>query len=735
MVRVPTMSCPGLHRMLTEAPADLLAGFLASKPFEKLEWLAPYQFQPDDAAGRDRAARMLTTESKLTLSPLETEAARIITIAASRGQFVLEGLIRDSSDPHLSPEFIKQTDELARSLWASLKHVHLFGAAENVLHLRLYRRYDRHYQTFRAAPAGDDGREPGLQAIAEFINDLEKGLQRGTGCKTDRFDVPADGDEAAAEMYLIRHPNLATAARDIDEGGTVSKFYFRPPGEAMVVYTPSTGRVHVRADSRMIRHLVAKTFVKTILRQEPSHQPDDFQAYDISRFLNDLDLSLPDDPEALIKKVAVIRLEASIGKLTERLAVSATLKEGVMGVIGSHPGLRDAFRNAAAVRFVEIAVQYRRMGRGADQTLDFTISDQNTCSLLSLDDPFERFLGHRLLRAWRIMVDGRAPAETDLRIVLPAVLALWNSGVDRVSGAWLTSRSLNAAPMIDLGFLVPMGWEEDTLLDDDDGIGGQEASVAVDPGSVELISSEGQAAPGGHREAYRLFRVREEWAAQYLREQIAAQFGSATVEVITPNLLALGTLRVSGSHVPVYLVRRLHDERHQAETDTAIRARSDLGIGLVLNAAKRPGFTLAANVLVSLSDYLSIDSSAPVINPEALRSAFLRHRNLAEGGESVELVVTGEHAGTLIVPGKGSIDIVGENRLTVINRLVEVHQSKGRPMKTEDMIKGMGRQSLANIFGKELWPKLKAGFLHSPKSGSWQIAVANSDSTPSGASD
>lgn len=723
MVRVPTKTCPNLHRILAEAPADLLSGFLASRQFEKLSWLDQYRFDPDDRTGGDRATQMLVDEPKARLLPLESEAARVLNIAGTRGQFVLEGLVREDSDQQLGRAFLNQSDELARSLWCWLTCMQLFEAAESVLHLRLYRRYDRHYQTFLAAPTGEDDRDVGSQVLGEFVKELQEGLQRGSGCVTDRFDIPAEGDEPAAEMYLIRHPNLPTAAREIDEEGRVAKFYFRPPGEAMVVYTPSTGRVHVRAGTRAIRHLVWKAFVSKALGQNPSHQPADFQAYDISRFLTDFELPVPDDPEAVIKRVVVIRIEASIGNLSNRLAISTTIGQSVKDLINSLPGLDGSFAKAVAIRFVEIAVRYRRKGSKEDETLDFTISDQNTSSLLSLDDPFERVLGHRLLRAWGIMVDGRAPAETDLPIVLPAIMALWNIGADRVAGSWLITRNLDAAPMIDHGFLVPMGWEDGVVIDEEEGVGSQDARVDVGPEAVNVVFADGQAAPAGHPEAYRLFRVRQEWVAEYLKPNIAVQFGSKTLEVVTPNLLALGTLDVSERHVPVYLARRLEDERLHADTDTALRARSDLGTGLVLNAGRRAGFALTGNVLVSLADYLSVDGQGPVIDLAGLRAAYLRHRNLARGGETVELELTGPNAGTLFVPGKGSIEIGGENRLVVIGRLVDAFKTKRGPMKTEDMKQGFDDQSLANIFGKELWDKLKADFLRSTRKGFWEIAA------------
>jgi hypothetical protein len=726
MVRTPTKTCPNLHTVLTEAPPELLARFLISRRFEKLGWLESYRSPSDASDSRERAVRMLSEEPKATLGPLETEATRIAIIAGSRGQFVLEGLVNDADDETLGTALVNWNYELARSLWAWLDCTKLFEAAENVLHLRLFRRYDKHYQTFAVAPAGGDRQEVGAQALDDFLKELESGIKRGTGCSVDLFNVAADGDDPDAQMYIIRHPKLPTAAREIDEDGMVSSFYFRPPGEATVVYVPSTGRVHVRADTRAIRHLVWKAFVSKALAQEISHQPVDFQAYDLSRFLDDFELPLPHDGEALIKKASLIRLEASIGTLANRISVATTIERGVNDLIKGQPGLDRVFANAVAIRFVEIAVKYRRDGRNDDQVLNFTVSDGNTSSLLSLEDPFEQALGHRLLKEWRIVVEGRAPSPTDLQTLLPAILALWDAAVERVAGAWLLDRNLNVQSLLHLGFLVPDGSEDDDLIEDEE-VGIQEAQVDAGPRSVDLVLAEGQTSPGGDPERYRRYRVRAEWVVQYLKEKVVHQFGTKTVETITPNLLFLGCFDVNGDPVPTYLARRLHEERSYAEIDTALRSRSHQGIGLVLNAGSRPGFSLAANVLVTFTDYLaapfSEDTDHPLVDIESLRSAFVRHLNLAQGGETVKLEKTGENLGTLHVPGKGTITIEGENRLLVIERLVAAYRKSGGPMKTEDMTKGIADQSLSNIFGKDLWEKLKANFLRSRKKGLWEIAA------------
>ena len=468
MVRAPAKTCPNLSRIFDDAEPKLLAAFLKNKAFERLNWLATYKFDPDNPDGPSAASNMLRQEKRDRLGPLETEAARIVTIASVRGEYVLEGLAKTKLTPEHARELRNQRDKLARSLWAFSAEHGLFEAAENALHLRLYRRYDKHYQTFKADPSSDGGPGAGSAVLDALLADLNKRLDRGDGYSIDRFDIPEDGDEPAAEMYLLFHPDPPASVREIDDDGNRSSIYFRPPGEAMIVYTPSTGRVHVRAGNRRLRHTIAQRFIEMVLGQTYSSQPVDFQAYDISRFLKGLDLAPPDLDDVVIERAQVIRADISVGKLANRLSLSTTIDQDITEIIDSQPGLRNIFERAIAIRFVEIAVRYRRAGRDEAQTLDFTLTDRNTSSLLSIDDPFERVLGHRLLRHWNILRDGRAPGDEESTAVMPALLAIWDMGGDRVTGAWLQARGVDPGLLTDLGFLVPAGWEGDDLIDDED---------------------------------------------------------------------------------------------------------------------------------------------------------------------------------------------------------------------------------------------------------------------------
>ena len=734
MVRAPAKTCPNLSRLFDDAEPELLSGFLESKAFERLTWLVPYKFDPNNPDGPTAARNMLPQEKKDRLGPLEAEAARIVTIASDRGEYVLQGLATTTLEPDRANELLNRRDKLARSLWAFTKEHALFEAAENSLHLRLYRRYDKHYQTFMAEPSADGGPDAGSELLKELLVDLNKRLDRGDGYSIDKFEIPEDGDEPAAEMYLLFHPDPPTSVREIDDDGNRSSIYFRPPGEAMIVYTPSTGRVHVRAGNRKLRHTVAERFIETALDQTYSNQPVDFQAYDISQFLKGFELEPPELDDAVIDRTQVIRADISIGNLANRLSLSTTIDRDISEIIDSQPGLPKIFERAVAIRFVEIAVRYRRAGRDEAQTLDFTLTDRNTSSLLSVDDPFERVMGHRLLRHWKILRDGRAPGDAESMAVMPALLAIWDIGVDKVSGAWLLNRGVDPGLMTELGFLVPAGWEGDDLIDDEDEVGpvAAEVIVRVEKGDAEagdrkvadIKVTEGQVSPGGNPDSYRIYRVRDGWVAQHLNARLEKVLDAPAIEKLTDHLLYLGTLHVDGGDVPIYLARGLDREKVRSAVDTELRARHNLGIGLVLQAGRAPGPCLAANVLTPLVDQIDTQQAEISLVADKLRSVFRRHRILARGGMTVGLTSSGDDIASLLVPGKGTIDIKGENRIKIIQRLVDAHNNGPMPMSTKDLVRGIAEdQSLSNIFKQPLWKKLTSDFLRSPGKGQWEIAV------------
>lgn len=110
---------------------------------------------------------------------------------------------------------------------------------------------------------------------------------------------------------------------------------------------------------------------------------------------------------------------------------------------------------------------------------------------------------------------------------MPALLAIWDIGADRVTGAWLQARGVDPGLLTELGFLVPAGWEGDDLIDDEDEVGpvAAEAVVRVEKGDAEegdgkvadLKVTEGQMTPAGNPDRYGGRRDARRHASRALR--------------------------------------------------------------------------------------------------------------------------------------------------------------------------------------------------------------------------
>ena len=734
MVRVPIRTCPNLSLLFERAEPALLTCFFNSRAFQRQEWLGAYKNILDR-----QAQIMLQKEPKERLGPLETEASRIVAISASRGQYALEGIAETKLSVDRRNLLVAQRDELTRSLWAYINEPMLFEGTENSLHMKLYRRYDRHYQTFMADPSGGVDAEAGATTIASFLEVVGKALNRGKGYKLERFDIPGDGEVPSSELYMLFHPKSPTSVREISDEGELTNVYVRAPGEATVVYVPSTGRLHIRAATRALRHLIAERFIENILQQQVSSQPVDFQAYDIRRFRNFGELSRPAYPDVVVETAKIIKVEVSVGDLGNRLALSTTIDNDLGEVARQQDGLLLAFENAIATRAVEFAVKYRRKGQENVRTLNFAVTDRNTCSLLSVEDPFETALGHRLMQDWGVLREGRAPTSSDSRAALPALLVLWEVGSEKVSGAWLLDRRVDANLLIEIGFLVPAGAGDEVdvdVVDDEDSIGPVAAEVLPHLDNPMLRISPGQEFPAGQLASYVVYRVRKNWVAQHLCRHLASELGYTGPVTINEDLVRIGLIDVDGTDVPVYLARGLSADSVRELVDADLWENRSLGIGLVLQAGHAPGSCISRNILVAATDHLTGMVSNPIIDVESLRDACRTHFMFGRSADSVNFETHGKISGTLYVPHNKSIFISGEHRFQVIKTLVDAHRSGHPRVTSNELRKGIEGQSLSNIFGSKLWKRLQDGFVRQPKRPYWEIAAdSNSAPTPFAKSD
>ena len=568
MAKSPEKTCPSLYRLIEGAEPSGFIEFLRQDEFSRQQWLRKYS----DAEPTDHAVLegLLQEKKKTRLEPLEREASRIIVVAERRGQFALEGLARTKLKPEERQTFRLQKDDLSRSLWTYLHHRLLFEAVESVIHRRLYRTYGKHYQSFQPGEVVGRGEEDFGKVRDMLIAEIEAQLDMGEGCSIERFDIPADGDVPAAEMYIIYHPNPPTSAREIREDGERRTIYFRPPGEATVVFTPSTSTIEVRGDTRVIRRDVADSFAKVVLKQNLSSKPLGFREYDLSRFFESFALDSPSLDGFHIRSAGVIKAEISIGHLGNRLSIQTTIDDDIDKLIDRQSGLRHIFQHAIAIRFIEIAVRHVRRGETQERTLDFTVSDQNSCSLLSLADAQDRILGHRLLRHWQILTEFRQADSAEDRVIMPVLLEIWDAGLEELAGSWLRERGIDETSLTSAGFLEPIGWEEIDLVDEDHiGLVGGRVVTAGRGGDdkVYIQPSEGQEVQAGDARRYRKFRVNQSWMIEHVQTALADALEAPLVEVLSPDLTALGSVEIDGRNVPVYLVRRLDDPKVLADSE------------------------------------------------------------------------------------------------------------------------------------------------------------------------
>lgn len=728
MVRVPAKTCPNLSRLFDRGEPELVTGFLNSKAFQREKWLEEYKNQPVT-----RAAEMLGKERKDRLGPLETEAARIFSVASARGHYALEGIAELKLESERFRLMIGQKDELARSLWAYVNERMLFEGAENTLHMSLYRRYDKHYQTFLAEPSDGVDEAASGQAIDTFVRAVGTALNRGEGYRCERFDVPGEDGMSGSELYMLFHPKAPTSMREISEEGELTTVYLRAPGEATVIYFPATGYVHVRAATRALRHLIAEQFIARILDQPVSSRPVDFQAYDIRQFRNFYELSRPVYEDVLIEVAKVIKLEVSIGDLRNRLAISTTV-DGNLGALAAQcDGLVPAFQGAIATRFVEFAVKYRKKFHDTTRTLNFSVTDRNTCSLLSVEDPFEAILGHRLMQDWGVATQGRAPTFADTTRAMPGLLELWEGRFDKVLGSWLVERHIDPGLLVELGFLVPAGSGDEEnfdVIDDEDIVGQVAAEVISQPDGPVLRATSGLEAPSGYSETYRVYRIRTKWVTEHLVGQLASSIGNIKPEPLGDDLHRLGDIDVDGARVPLYLARGLKRDVGREAVDALLWSRRGSGIGLVLQAGSVPGTFISTNVLARAASHISGEPPNVILDLNSLRAVYRQSLGLASGGENVTFEPADDTSRTLSVPGKGSVFICGPHRVAVIRKLVEAHHRDRRPVLSADLRKDINDQSMSNIFGRDLWKRLKDGFVRQPKPKYWEIDFSGPNSVP-----
>ena len=209
--------------------------------------------------------------------------------------------------------------------------------------------------------------------------------------------------------------------RQPDRHGTI---YFRPPNEAILIYTPSLRQIEVCADSQVVRQEVAGSFAEISLGHNVSEKPLTWKHYNLSRFRSSLRLEAPRIDGYEIKFARVLEAEIRLGNWKRKLLLKVAVEDDIEEVAETFLKPNNIFRRADGFSRISIAVAYNREGDDKERTLNITISGTKSCNLQSNKDPEERNLGFALLKEWGILSAFEQIDTTDICALFPCLVRL-----------------------------------------------------------------------------------------------------------------------------------------------------------------------------------------------------------------------------------------------------------------------------------------------------------------------
>jgi hypothetical protein len=190
------------------------------------------------------------------------------------------------------------------------------------------------------------------------------------------------------------------------------------------------------------------------------------------------------------------------------------------------------------------------------------------------------------------------------------------------------------------------------------------------------------------------------------------------------GLIFLGMLDVDGESIPAYLARQLSDQRVIRDYDIQLRAHQNAGIGVVLSCSETAPAFLGCHVVVPLTALLVADASEPAVDLARLKSVYGQGKVLARGGQTVDFIVEHNRSGSLFIPGKPVLTVVGEKQIKLVQRLVDAYRSGNPAVVTKDLMDGLGSASPSQAFRnwKEQIADIYIGQAEG-KRGAWKLLV------------
>lgn len=735
MPRIALPIGPNILALIEDARIDLARAALAAREGENEPDFKLSEEVPDQ--GDDEAAEAFRQELIQTLSqfdqdelrPAEQRSRRIRALADGKGVTSLTTIVEQQLDDEKSREFERQPDQLCRSIWTYLNARETFEDAESFHFARQFRDYGKMYDAFEVElekAVAIDAASIDETALAAKIT---KALELKTACVVKALDLPATATHPASIMLIVRHGGPLSSVYDHRDDGRRATIYFRPPNEATLIYTPSIRQIEVCADSPVVRQQVVGAFAEVALGHDVSQKPLTWKRYNLSQFRTALSLPVPSIDGYVINLARVLEAEIRLGTWSRKLSLKVTIDDDIEEVATRYLKPNNIFKRADSFSRIGIAVAYSRVGDEKERTLNITISGSKSCNLQSNKDPEERSLGYALLDAWGILSTFRQIENGDLRAMFPQLVQLYDRVEDEVSGAYLRELGLDPARLIEGGLLDRRGRQDIVLIDDDDMDGEVSVKPSSRPGMVRTVGPFGE--DGGERPAsdFERYEVNRQWLHETVLRLMKPLLTKRASQILGLDLTLLGAMQIDGAEAPVYFARRLDDLKVIDKLDLALRARNNVGAGIVLAASVEMPACLGPNVVVSLLSNVSSEGNEFVLSRDGLELAFRSGRTLALGGTTPQVLKSGNQSATLYIPGRPSLAILGANQIKIFERLVAAYKAGSPDVKASALTEDLDVRSPQQAFRKEIWQSILDVYIgKGAKHGFWRLVV---DAPPS----
>ena len=523
-------------------------------------------------------------------------------------------------------------------------------------------------------------------------------------------------------MLIIRTGGPLSSVADHCDNGLRRLLYYRPPNEAILIFTPAPSQIEICGDGPKLRQDLADCFAHSVLGQDVSGKPLTWKRYDLSRIRCSLNLPLPDLDGVSLLLAKVVEIELRLGTWTRKLALKVGVDDDIEEVVQHYLGTGSIVSRAETYSKISIAVRYRPDGEKKIKYFSISISGSKSCNLQSMKDETSRNVGYALLRHWGILATFKQLSRLELDAALPTLLELFNHPEGTVSGTYLQEAGLDPRRLVEGGLTERRERQEIVLIDGGEGEASVSPSRSVS--SVELEGPFGEALGRAAMEAFDIYRLNDEWLRETLIGAVKPLLTQHTLEVCDDCLTLVGATEIDGASVPVYLARRLADPKVAGRLDTCLRGRSGLGFGLVLSAGATEAKFLGPNVVTPVSSLLARTGCDRRISRDDFVLAFRGGRLGAKGAETPTLLRQGPQSATLILPGKDPLYLHAANQILVFDRLVRATLSGNPELRAGELIDETNCNSPQQCFRGPMWKSIFGVYIMKGANGrNWRLAT------------